>query len=228
MAIQAIGNGTGTVAEVDTTSRTLRIDKEQEAWGVYSKKLTSGTMAAGLAANSNVYHFRNTSPRVLCLIKGVKISAGATATAFAAGICTFRLFPARFMTTGSATATSGSFQSVQGKLRTASPASQLGTVRMAASTTTFVSGWIVIASTAAPALANATLDTDPIAAFTRSVAGVAGEVICNATRLLNFSPGRYPLICPEWEGFAIQATVPATGTWSFAVTVEWEEAPLYS
>jgi hypothetical protein len=33
----------------------------------------------------------------------------------------------------------------------------------------------------------------------------------------------YPLLFAQNEGFIIRATVPATGTWAFAVTVDWNE-----
>ena len=37
-------------------------------------------------------------------------------------------------------------------------------------------------------------------------------------------PGEWPMIlAPTGEGFVIQATVPATGTWSFGCGIDWDE-----
>jgi hypothetical protein len=36
----------------------------------------------------------------------------------------------------------------------------------------------------------------------------------------------HPLTLAQNQGFVIEASVPATGTWSFAITSEWDEVPL--
>jgi hypothetical protein len=38
--------------------------------------------------------------------------------------------------------------------------------------------------------------------------------------------GEPPMIFAQNEGFIINATVPATGVWGFAITSEWDEVPL--
>jgi hypothetical protein len=40
-------------------------------------------------------------------------------------------------------------------------------------------------------------------------------------------PGEHPLVLAQNEGFVIQATVPATGVWFFAVKVDWVEIATY-
>jgi hypothetical protein len=39
--------------------------------------------------------------------------------------------------------------------------------------------------------------------------------------------GEHPLILATNEGFVVEATIPATGTWQFALTLEWAELPAY-
>jgi hypothetical protein len=39
--------------------------------------------------------------------------------------------------------------------------------------------------------------------------------------------GEWPLVLAQNEGFIIRATVPATGTWDFAVTMEWSEVSAF-
>jgi len=46
------------------------------------------------------------------------------------------------------------------------------------------------------------------------------------------SPGRHVSLChpgvlTENEGFVIEGTVPATGTWTFTIKVDWEELAAY-
>jgi hypothetical protein len=40
-------------------------------------------------------------------------------------------------------------------------------------------------------------------------------------------PGSHPMLLAQNEGFMIRSTVPATGTWAFSVTVEWDEVPKF-
>jgi len=39
--------------------------------------------------------------------------------------------------------------------------------------------------------------------------------------------GESPLVFAQNEGFVVRATVPATGTWQFGVTVAWTEVTAY-
>jgi hypothetical protein len=59
---------------------------------------------------------------------------------------------------------------------------------------------------------------------------VAGVLATAGTTLLTtvslFSPdysGEWPLVLAQNEGFVVQATVPATGTWAFQAIIEWSE-----
>ena len=89
MAIQLQGNS-GTVAEVDGTNframrGTLR-PIDYGSLGSYRMSLLSGTMAAGLAANSEVVQFRWSDATRLCVVTSIIFDGlSGSATAFAAG-----------------------------------------------------------------------------------------------------------------------------------------------
>jgi hypothetical protein len=87
---------------------------------------------------------------------------------------------------------------------------------------------IRIASTGALTAGTRTLDTDPLAAITVGIGATANVIyIPPTTDLFVAYPGDHPLVCAQNEGFIIQATVPATGTWCFGVQVEWDEIDSY-
>ncbi len=86
-----------------------------------------------------------------------------------------------------------------------------------------------IASTAALGGGTVTLDTDGIARATGSVTAVAGVPLVNPSTVMYNCEGmgEYPIVFAANEGFVIQATVPATGTWTFSVDVKWYEVSSY-
>lgn len=214
MAVVLQGNG-GTNAEVEGNSRALRTiirPDDYGSLGIYNKAMTSGVMAAGLAAAATVFQFRWSSASNVCLIRRVKISAGGI-TAFTAGVATFNLFPARSFTANGSGGTAGTLTGANGKLRTSMATTLVGDIR--------------IASTAILTAGTWTLDTDPIAGVTGSTNATAGTVILPDTLLFDHGPGLYPIALVQNEGINIQATVPATGTWTFSVQVEWEELASY-
>jgi hypothetical protein len=57
------------------------------------------------------------------------------------------------------------------------------------------------------------------------VSATAGETLGNpATPIWQRNTAdEYPVLYEQNEGFVIRATVPATGTWTFEVQVEWAE-----
>jgi hypothetical protein len=217
MGIQIIGNG-GVIAEVDgTTFRSLRVTSrppEFGSLGCYRKGLVSGTMAAGLAANANVFSFRWGDATRLALVTQVRIGAGSI-VAFAAGFASFRLVLGRSFSASHTGGTAGTLTGNNNKLRTSMGTMLLTDVR--------------ISSTAALAGGTVTLDTDGIAALTGSVGATAGTPIINPGSELFNTEGQseYPLVFAQNEGFVIQATVPATGTWTFGVDVKWYEVNSY-
>jgi len=219
MAIQLQGNS-GTVADVDGTNyRALRATLrplDYGALGSYRLSLLSGTMAAGLAANSEVFQFRWSDASRFCVVTSVLWDGlSGSATAFAAGFGKVDMLVARSWTAdgsgGSAATISGNNQ----KMRTGPMgASLLGAAR--------------ISSTAALTAGTKSLDTQAIAQYSAAIGTATSTQWMPQFDLFHADPGgESPLILAQNEGFVVRATVPATGTWQFGVTVCWTELTAY-
>ena len=182
--------------------------------GSYAKSLSTGTMAAALAAGSPIYSFRYTGTG-FAVIKRVTFSAGNAGTGFAAGVANFSLFAARAFTASDSGGTAATLTGNNGKLRTSFPTTSVGDIR--------------ISSTATLTAGTRTLDTDALAGMEVGVPTTANAQLAAPGALLldPKNAGDYPLVLATNEGFVIQATVPATGTWSGDVFVEWDEYSAY-
>jgi hypothetical protein len=220
--IQLVGNAnSSTAAEVEANTKALRAVIRPDDWGslgIYSQAGVSGTMAAGLAANSPIFSFRNGNASNFIIVKRVLFSAGNTATAFTAGVCTFNIFRC---TSFSASDTGGSaiLPGSGNKLRTSMGSSLL---------TAGNSSDIRIASTATLTAGTRTKDAQQLASIVTSIVGTGGTVVVQpGTPLFDARIGEHPLILVQNEGFVIEATVPVTGTWTFTVKVDWEELSTY-
>jgi hypothetical protein len=218
MAIQIQGNS-GTVAEVDGTNframrGTLR-PIDYGALGSYRMSLLSGTMAAGLAANSEVVQFRWSDATRLCVVTSIIFDGlSGSATAFAAGFGKVDLMVARSWTAdgsgGSAATISGNNQ----KQRTSMGTTLLGAAR--------------IASTAALTAGTKTIDTQALGQYSAAFGTGTSVQWIPQFDLFHIDPGgEHPLVLAQNEGFVLRATVPATGTWQFGVTVCWTEVAAY-
>lgn len=218
MAIQLQGNG-GTVADVDGTNyralRTTLRPIDYGALGSYRLSLLSGTMAAGLAANAEVWQFRWSDATRLCVITKVVVDGiSNTATAFTAGVGNFQLYVARSWTADGSGGTAATITGNNAKLRTDMGATLLGACR--------------ISSTAALTAGTKTLDNQASGQMSLAFPAVASTQIENRISLFEPNPGmESPFILAQNEGLVIRATVPATGTWSFGVTVNWVEVTAY-
>jgi len=185
--------------------------------GSYAKGLCSGTMAAGLGAAAPVYAFRYT-PSVtgsVAVVRRVTLSAGNAGTGFAAGVANFGLFAARAFTASDTSGTAGTLTGNNGKLKTNQATTGVGQ--------------IMIATTATNTAGTRTLDTDPLGAIEVGVVVAAGAALVAPNSVL-YDPkngGDFPLQLVNNEGFVIQATVPATGTWTFCVNTQWDEYSQY-
>lgn len=168
----------------------------------------TGLMAAGAGAASEIYQFRWTSTTHKAIVTRVNLSAAAAGTAFAAGTATFTLTPARGWTTagtGGGTVTLTGDNAQKHVLMTAARVQE-----------------IRVATTAALGAGTKTLDAALMSAMLAGVPAVAGQQLVASYDLIQPSP-TYPLILSEEEGFVVRATVPATGTWTAAIVVEWYE-----
>lgn len=224
MAIQIQGNG-GTVAEVDgTTFRSQRVTMrpmDHGSLGSYSYGGFTGILPAALGANSEIFQFRWTDATRLCVINGVKISACVSTTFFAAGV------PVQVdlikSTAWSAAGTGGT---------AISPAALLKK-RTSMGSSLVASGDIRIATTAALGAGTKTLETYALASLAAPgpiTASLNGQIIPPGTILYeaDVEHGEHPLTLVQNEGFSIRSVaVPATGTWTISVTVDWTEVSAY-
>lgn len=178
--------------------------------GEYSMSLASGTIAAGASAASPIFSFRY-GGKGIAIVKRVTINVYTRDTAFTAGDGIFRLFAARSFTASDSGGTAATLTTNNGKLRTSFATTAVSDIR--------------ISSTAALTAGTRTLDATALATATVPVAGTVTYTKLVDDLILWSKPtaGDYPLAVATNEGFVISATVPATGTWSASVTVEWAE-----
>jgi hypothetical protein len=219
VSIQLLGDAM-TVGEVDPNTRALRVDLRAADvdGGEYAVSLVSGTMPAGLGANSEVFHFRWTDPSYVAVIERVRLWAGGV-VGFTAGFCTFDLVVARrWSAIGVPTGTRAVLTGDAGKKRYAFPSSRTE------------SDMIEIAGSQALSMGTKTLDTQPIGSAGGSTrgTGIPGDKLVSPSADLFRADGRrHPLVLRENEGLVIRATMPASGTWTFGVDVEWAEVTTY-
>jgi hypothetical protein len=182
--------------------------------GAFKSGLVSGTMAAGLAAGSEVFQLRWTSATFYCLVRSVKLSATVAGTAFAAGAPQFNLHIARSWTVDGSGGNAATLTGNSLKARTDFNTSVMGAIR--------------VASTAALVVGTKTNDASAISSvFGVTGTATTGQIVAPDTALYNrVTPDEYPVLLESNEGLVIKATVPATGTWSLAVSVEWSEVAI--
>ena len=219
MPIYLRGKTSGRDAEVDSLSGALvtrAAPFTSSTGGTYSLTSKSGAMSAGLAGNSPIYAFRNVSASLLVLLRRVKISAWSLGTGFTAGLGTFDLFRATSWTIADTGGTTDTITTVNGKMRTAMPSiAALAEIRHS--------------STAALAAGTRTLDTQTLESLNVNVPATTNfAFVPSPTFLFDRPADYYPLVLAQNEGVVIQATVPATGTWTFAITPIWDETPSFA
>ena len=224
MAIQLQGNA-GTVAEVDgTTFRAVRVTGrplDYGALGFYRVSAVSGTMAAALAANAEIFQFRWPDATRLAVVTRVAISAGANVAATAAAILSVRVTAARSWTVAGSGGTRLNLTGNNQKLRTS-----MGT--------SLVSD-IGISTTAGLTAGTKTLDTQDLGGLSYGVGTGAITTALNLnlfplTELLNIDASTdHPLVLAQNEGFVIRSGIinPAAMTWAFTVNVSWAEVATY-
>lgn len=218
MAIQLQGN-TGTVAEVDGTNyralRTTLRPIDHGSLGSYRVSGLSGTMAAGLAANAEVFQFRWVDATRPCVITSVVWDGlSGSATAFAAGFANVQLYIARSWTADGSGGTTLTLAGNNQKMRSSMNTTLVGGAR--------------IASTAALTAGTKTLDAQAIGQYSAAIGTATSTQWMPQFDLFHVDPGgETPIILTQNEGIVIRATVPATGTWQFGVTMAWAEVTAY-
>ena len=220
MAIQIQGNS-GVVGEVDgTTFRALRVTGrpiDYGALGFYRLSMASGTMAAALAANAEIFQFRWPDATRLAMVTRIAISAGANVAATAAALLSFRVTAARSWTAAGSGGTRANLTGNNAKLRTSMGTSLVNDAG--------------IATTAGLTAGTKTLDTQDLGGVefgigTGAITVALPLTFLPLTELLNIDASNdHPLILAQNEGFVIRSGIifPAAMTWAFTVNVSWAE-----
>lgn len=185
--------------------------------GVYSANARSNVMAAGLAAEAEVFHFRHNVTDLYTVIREVRLYAFVDTTGFTAGGFIFRLSPARSWTVAGTGGNTIALTGDNSKLRTEYPTTRL----------TAAGSGMRVADTGALGAGTKTKDANGITELAGVVTASAFTAMLPAGSLLYDSSLNYPLVLGVNEGFVIGANVPATGTWRFGVSVLWEETKGY-
>jgi hypothetical protein len=218
-ASQIQGFTTSNIAEVEQSTKALRTTLRAEDYGslgMYSIAATSGVMAAGftVGAATAIWSLRWGNASNLALIKRIMLSAGNGSTAFAAGIFAVSLFRATSFSASDTGGTSILPNSTSNRLRSSMGSSLLTDIR--------------IASTAALGTGTRTLDNSAIGAASCAVPAVAGSKLLEFIPIWDTRPGEHPIVLATNEGLLlIPTSVPATGTWSFSVKVDYTEIAAY-
>jgi len=220
MGVVTIGGTTGAKQEVETgtlAARTTLRPLDIGALGSYSTTVKSGIMAAGLGAAAPIVAFLwkpATVPTSLCAIRRMKFSLYDLGTGFAAGDALFEWYVARAFTVQDTGGGAATLTGNNAKLRTSHATTQAA---------------IQVSATATLTAGTRTLDANPLRAL-QTVAGTSafGSIILPETEVFRQQPGEQPLILAgSGEGVVIQATVPATGTWTFYAGFDWDEVAAY-
>jgi hypothetical protein len=225
MGIQIQGL-TGGIPEVDTTFDAMRVSGrpiEMGTLGHYRLSMATGTIAAALAANGELFQFRWTDATRLCVISKILVSAGALAAATAAGLVSLEAVVARGW---SAAGTGGTAATITGnnqKTRTSMGTTLLGEARCA--------------TTAALGAGTKTLDTQGVGNTVLGIGTGAITAAINMTLIdrvdlveIDADLSVHPIVLAQNEGFVIKngATAwPATMTWGLGVTIVWAEVAAY-
>lgn len=224
MPVQVQGNS-GVISDVDgTTFRAMRATPkplDHGAGGAYTWGGFTGILPAALAANSEIFQFRWTSSTLFAAVRKVRISACVSTTFFAAGV------PVQI------DLVKASSWSAQGTGGTGVNLAANNRRRSNMANSVVASGDLRIAQTAALGAGTKTLETLSLAAIAAAgpiTASLNGEIIAPGTVLwqAEVGDGDHPLVLHQNEGFVIRSVaVPATGTWTAAIAVEWSEVLTY-
>ena len=215
MAIQVIGNS-GIIQEVEAATRAARVvlrPIDYGSLGIYSVNVITGTMAAALAANTEIFQARWTHASNIALIKDLKFNGGGSIAAFAAGFYKYEAMIAR---SWSADGSGGGTANVSGnnnKLRTS-----MGSVNGMG---------IRVATTLALGPGTKALDAQGIGATVGGLTATAGAAMPPYDLYNPQGEGEYPCALVLNEGVIVRTTVPATGTWTAGISMKWAELTSY-
>lgn len=190
--------------------------------GHYRLAATSGTIAAALAANAQLFTWRWTDATRLCVISRVKLSFQAL-TVFTAGTVTdfgFDMFKATSVSAGGG----GTAITAFSKMRSSMSASLLGATDVRIATTAALTALTTLDGSA---IAQSIGDPN----LTNPAGGTEEARVSDPTLLFeaDMSRGDHPLVLSQNEGFVLRnRTVwPAAGTGIVQVEVAWCETTAF-
>jgi hypothetical protein len=190
------------------------------AGGAYRASAFSGTMAAALGANSELFQFRYvTAANRVCLVHGVAISASQLVAASAAGLAGFCLIVARSWTVAGSGGTRLTLTGNNQKMRTNQATSEVNdagistTTGLTAGTKTFDAAFLGSVS---------------FSFLTGAITTIPAQQLVPKTNLLGDFVGalQYPLTLANQEGIVVRSNpnaFPAGATWQFSVDIAWSE-----
>lgn len=207
----------GVQQEVEANTRAGRITawpKDVGSLGSYSIEVTSGTIAAGMSAAATVWGFRWTSSNA-AIIQRITMLAHSLGTGFTAGTALFELLFARSWTVADTSGATATITTNNGKLRTSFGTTLVQEIRYA--------------NTGALTAGTRTLDAQALASTVVTVTAATNTVFVPSTNLWtpDVADGSWPIILAANEGAIIRGTVPATGTWTLRVGVQWAEVAAF-
>ena len=218
-------NSTSVVRVGDVAAKgmhTINKPTDYGALGHYTYGGFTGIIPAALAANSEIFQFRWSSAANLCVIRKIRIATAVSTTFFAAGV------PQQIdlvkSTSWTVAGTGGTAMTIAGMLKRRT--SGMGSSLMTA-------GDMRIATTAALGAGTKTLETlslSTLAVACPITASLNGMMIPPGTILwqAEIADGEHPLVLAQNEGFSIRSVaIPATGTWTASITVDWAEVAAY-
>jgi hypothetical protein len=227
MAIQIQG-ACGDIIEVDgTTYRTVKVTLRPVDYGTlgqYRISMQSGTIAAGMAAFAPIFQARWTDTPEIALVWGLSIDglSGGTA-AFTAGIGYIGMQIVRAWTVDGSGGTPATLTGNNQALRSSMSPSLFGA---------HGTGAIRIANTAALSAGTATTDTQGVgqvyfAVGTAASVNYLSQYCMYGSSAMEEGGNPAPIVLFQNEGVNLVASVPATGTWKFGVSLDWSEVRSY-
>ena len=186
--------------------------------GNYCVAVATGDIAAGMAANGELFQFRWTNTTNRGIVYEIGVTGMRASTAFAVGNIDLKATTARAWTAAGTGGTALTLTGDEATLRT-----DMGTALATAR----------VSTTAALGAGTKTLDTQDLGLITtHSSAGwngatpLIGSIYLPTTILFkaDMVSSESPLILEAEEGFVVRGTVPATGVWNLGVVVKWIEA----
>jgi len=196
--------------------------------GSYVVVAASGTMAAGLAGAAPIFSVRWGDATRTMVVRRVGITAKNLTTAFAAGLTLFELILARAFTASDTAGAAVALTTNNAKRRTSFGTSLVTDMRIS-TTATLTAGTRTLDTVMAGAARGNVPATQVNYPFVgKNVVVIPGaSTVAYVTDYFDLftldTSTEWPLVLVQNEGFIIRATVPATGTWTFDVVVEWSE-----